>query len=154
MRSLVLKVAILFAVTTTSAIGFQATPGEGGGPAVPWRFTDPVDGKECQGAVLFAGTGPNSQLGGLSVYSYTDTVPGEVVASELQLQMAVIVTTDPGVEWVGPIYEQVGENYATIMPALGTLNLMLLSLDGDEIGISTLVSLSGGQGVLFRIVEP
>ncbi len=168
MRYLFLTVAILFAVTTSSANGFQLpslnpapNPGGGGGtPTVPWKFTQPVDGMQCYGNVLFAGTGPNSDSGGLSVYSYTNTIPGGVLASELQLQISVIVDTDPGIDWTGPIYEQVGESYATIMPALGTPNIGLLSLVGDGgfggtgTDVGTLTSLNGGQGVLFRILEP
>ena len=166
MRVLLLKVVILFAVTTSSANGVQAAPtapdpgdsggGGGGGASVPWRFTHPDDGMECFGSVLFAGTGPNSDLGGLSVYSYTNTVPGQVVASELQLQIAVIVDTDPGVDWVGPVYERVGESYATIMPALGIPNITLLSLvgGGAQTDVGTVANLNGGQGVLFRITAP
>ena len=155
MRFLLLKVAILFAVTTASANVSQAQPpNPGGGGAVPWTFSSPTDGMQCFGSVLFAGTGPVSDVGGLAIYSYTNTIPGDVYPSELQLQMSVIVSTDPGVDWVGPIYEQIGESYATIMPALGSINLTLLALDGDEIGTSTLVSLGGGDAVLFRINEP
>ena len=168
MRLLFLTVAILFAVTTSTANGFQLAslspapnPGGGGGtPALTWKFTHPLDGMQCFGNVLFAGTGPNSDAGGLSVYSYTNTIPGGVLASELQLQISVIVDTDPGIDWTGPIYEQVGENYATIMPALGVPNIGLLSLvggggfGGTGTDVSTLTSLNGGQGVLFGIVEP
>jgi len=166
MRVLVIKVVILFAVTTSAANGVQAAPpasdpgstggSGGGGTAVPWRFTHPDDGMECSGSVLFAGTGPDSDLGGLSVYSYTNTVPGQVVASELQLQITVIVETDPGVDWVGPIYKRVGESYATIMPALATPNITLLSLGGGgaQTDVGTVTSLNGGQGVLFRITAP
>lgn len=161
MRFLLLKIVILLAVTTSAANGIHAAPqppgdgpGNPGGGAVPWRFGSPEDGMEYFGSVLFAGTGPVSDFGGLSVYSYTNTIPGDVYPSELQLQMAAIVDTDPGIDWVGPIYEQVGDSYATIMPALGSLDITLLQLDGDEIGTSTLVSLSGGQAVLFRILEP
>lgn len=158
MRFLLLKVAILIAVTTTSANGLKAQPptpdGGGSGQAIPWEFGSPLDGMQAHGSVLFAGTGPVSDVGGLSIYSYSNTIPGDVYPSELQLQIGVIVSTDPGVDWVGPIYQQIGESYATIMPALGTINITLLALEGDEIGTSTLVSLGGGDSVLFRIIEP
>lgn len=162
MRFLFPTVAIVFAITTSSANGFQPPPPDPDpdGTAVPWRFSHPDDGMECFGNVLFAGTGPVSDWGGLSVYSYTNTIPGDIYASELQLQIAVIVDTDPGVDWVGPIYQQVGESYATIMPALGTPNITLLSLvggggyGGEETSVGTLTSLNGGQGVLFRILDP
>ncbi len=175
MRFLLLTSAILFAVTTSSANAFQLIPppspgipgggggvgGGGGTPPVPWRFTSPEDGAESYGNVLFSGTGPDSDLGGLSVYSYNNTIFGDVYASELQLQIGVIVDTDPGVDWMGPTYDQIGEGYATIMPALGTPNMTLLPLvDGGGTGgtggidIDTLVTVSGGDGVLFRILQP
>ncbi|MBC7966867.1 MAG: hypothetical protein H7Z17_13195 [Fuerstia sp.] len=171
MRLLFLTSAILFAVTTSSLDAFQMAPppspdlpGGGSGsdvPPVPWRFTEPEDGSESFGNVLFSGTGPESDLGGLSIYSYHNTYFGDVYASELQLQIGVIVDTDPGVEWMGPAYNQLGEGYATIMPALGTPNMTLLPLvEGGGTGgtggieINTLVLVSGGDGVLFRVLQP
>jgi len=82
-----------------------------------------------------------------------------VLASEVQLQMTVLVDTDPGIDWVGPVYGTPGESYATIMPAVGAPHVGLLSLvegggyAGTGVDLGTLSMLGGGDSVLFRIVE-
>jgi hypothetical protein len=111
---------------------------------------------EVYGDVLFIGTGPADNSGALSVYSYT----GGVYPNELQMQISVLVDTAPGTDWVGPIYDSVGDGYATIMPAIGTPNTGLLSLVngqgaiGSSVDLGTLALLGGGEGVLFRILAP
>lgn len=110
--------------------------------------------------VIFAGTGPNDSIGALSVYSYSNSTLGNVYGSEVQLQLAVLVDTDPGIDWSGPAYSEPGEGYATIMPAVGSPNVGLLALiEGDGYGgagvdLSTLALLGGGDSVLFKVIEP
>ena len=70
-----------------------------------WEFSSPDDGTENFGAVVFAGIGPLSSIGALSVYSYSNSTLGSVLGSEVQLQVSVLVDTDPGTTWAGPSYE-------------------------------------------------
>lgn len=78
----------------------------------------------------------------------------------MQLQISVIVDTDPGTDWVGPVYGTPGESFATIMPAVGAPNVGLLTLitgggySGTGVDLGTLSMLGGGDSVLFSIVEP
>jgi hypothetical protein len=128
-------------------------------PPTNWEFTSPDDGMESYGEVVFSGTGPADSIGGLSIYSYSNSTPGTVLGSEVQLQMAVLVDTDPGTDWVGPIYGTPGTSYATIMPAVGVPNVSLLTLiagggyAGISIDLGTLSLIGGGDSVLFNIVE-
>jgi hypothetical protein len=130
-------------------------------PQIPWEFTSPDDGMSSYGEVVFTGTGPNDSVGALSVYSYSNSTEGGVLGSEVQLQMTVLVDTDPGIDWVGPVYGTPGEGYATIMPAVGAPNVGLLTLiegggySGTGVDLGTLALLGGGDSVLFNIImEP
>ena len=163
MRSLPLAIAFILAATATTVTGFQVgpggggSPGGGGEPAVNWKFTHPEDGMECYSDVVCIGTGPVDSMGTNSVYSYDNQIAGGVYASELTLQVSVLVETDPGIDWVGTTWSQTGTYYATIMPALYSLNLGLLTLTGSGATggeVNTLAQVGGGQGVLFSIVEP
>ena len=177
MRFLSLQVAVMLAVTASSVDGYQIGPvgpptsgrptagtpttgGSGGGSSVPWRFTHPENGTESSGNVVFMGTGPALRSGGLSVYSYHNAGLGGVFPSEVQLQIAVVIQTTPGVDWVGPAYSQVGDGFATIGSAIGTPNIGFLSFvqgggyAGSGNDLNTLIMLNGGQGALFRILEP
>ncbi len=169
MKYLTLTLAFMLVLYTSPAIAYQSgsedpgseDPGTGDpGTSTTWTFTSPDDGSENYGEVLFAGTGPTDSLGALSVYSYSNSSAGTVLAFELQLQMSVIVDTDPGIDWVGPVFGTPGESYATIMPAVGAPNVGLLTMLGHGgvagvgVDLVTLALLGGGDSVLFRIVEP
>ena len=110
--------------------------------------------------MVFAGTGPLNSIGALSVYSYSNSTEGNVYGSEVQLQVSILVDTDPGTDWSGPAYSEPGEGYATIMPAVGAPNAGLLALiEGDGYGgagvdLSTLALLGGGDSVLFKVIAP
>lgn len=178
MKLLPLMMAIVLAVTSTAVTAFQpgpagigpprgggggtpggggGTPGGGGGESQPWKFSHPEDGMQCYSEVDFVGVGPQNSVGGLALYSYDNQTPNGVYASELTLQIAVLVDTDPGIDWVGPSWALEGSYYATIMPALSSLNMALLSLtnqgavSGD---VYTLVQVNSGQGVQFSVVNP
>jgi len=179
MKYVTLALAVILVLYTSPAMAYQL--GSGGLPGstppgstppgstppssnnaapVPWAFTSPEDGADGFGSIFFAGTGPVDSAGALSVYSYSNTTIGTVTASEVQLQFAVIVHTDPGIDWVGPTYGAAGEGYATIMPAVGAPNVGLLTLvqgggySGTGIDLGTLTMIGGGDSVLFRIVGP
>ena len=164
MRFLPVSIVLFLAITSTSVTGFQPFPPGGGPPppppeeAVPyWAFTHPEDGMECYSDVVFIGTGPRDSLGLLSVYSYDNQFPQGVYPGELDLQVSAVVSTDPGVDWVGPTWTQQGTYCATVMPANESLNMATLSLDSPGAtgaDVYTLTQVGDGECVLFSIVNP
>ena len=165
--------AALIVVTTSSANGFQTgpptnpptggtpmgdpptggTPTTGGGTPMPWIFTHPDDGMEAIGDISFIGTGPEDSIGTLSIYSYTNVTSGGVYANELQLEVSVIVDTDPGIDWVGPVYTHEGDGCAIVLPVLGAINIGLITMTGGTgIDLASLALTYGGDAVLFHIL--
>lgn len=173
MRLLSLSMAVLLAATMTSASLYHMSygsmsssgmqpppptpPGGGTSGPVDWKFSSPANGSECFGSVVFMGTGPQSSTGGLAVYSYDNQIPGTVQPSELTLQIAMLVDTDPGIDWIGSTWNLTGSYCATILPATGTINMALLGLLGPTDpgnDVYTLTMVNSGDTVEFTVVNP